>query len=166
MSQRISRHFWEHEVSRSQIAARHGIDNTPGPVQLEAAKMLAEMVLDDIRDHFNVPFSPSSWFRCEDVERRLTYENGFESWCRKTGHLYNERSWPIYFALKSHPKGEAADIEVPGVANDDLWEWCLQNIREFDQCIREFPKAGDPRSGWVHVSYRSEGNRHQAFTIP
>ena len=34
-----------------------------------------------------------------------------------------------------------------------------------DQLIREFPKAGDPMSGWVHISFDEENNRQQAFTI-
>ena len=29
----------------------------------------------------------------------------------------------------------------------------------------EFPKKGDPMSGWVHVSWSQTNNRKQAFTI-
>ena len=60
---------------------------------------------------------------------------------------------------------QAVDIEIPGIPNDDLFNWVDQNIPEYDQLIREFPKAGDPYSGWVHVSFNEGNNRRQKFTI-
>ena len=77
-----------------------------------------------------------------------------------------EQTWKDYFERKSHPRGEAADIEIPGINNDDLYHWIRdESGLEFDQLIREFRKAGDPNSGWVHVSFRINNNRNQAFNI-
>ena len=77
----------------------------------------------------------------------------------------NSSSWAQYFAQKSHPKGEAVDIEIPGISNDELIEWIDANIPVYDQLIREFPKPGDPSSGWVHCSYSATINRRERFII-
>jgi hypothetical protein len=66
-------------------------------------------------------------------------------------------------ATSQHCAGEAADIEVPGVANGDLAKWIEANL-DYDQLILEAYKAGVPSSGWVHVSYKPAGNRKQELT--
>ena len=64
-----------------------------------------------------------------------------------------------------HVTGHAVDFEIHGVSNWDLAEWCYDNL-DFDQLIVEFMKDGDPTAGWVHCSYRSDGeNRSQALRI-
>ena len=62
-----------------------------------------------------------------------------------------------------HCKGQAADIEVPGVPNAELAEWIKENC-DFDQLILEFYTPGIPDSGWVHVSYVGEENRKSILT--
>jgi hypothetical protein len=62
-----------------------------------------------------------------------------------------------------HCKGEAVDIECPGTGNYDVAKWIEDNL-DFDQLILEFYTPGIPDSGWVHVSYKSEGNRKQSLT--
>ena len=54
-----------------------------------------------------------------------------------------------------HCKGEAVDIEVPGVPNAEVAQWIVDNT-DFDQVILEFYTPGIPDSGWVHVSYNSK----------
>lgn len=150
--------FRMYEVARSQTAARHNIDNTPPADIIAAAQALAVNVLQPIRNEFG-SFSPQSWYRSEALERQLC-QKSFMSWRdRNPG-----KTWQDYFARKSHPKGEAVDFEIIGISNDELFQWCKENL-EFDQLIREFPKAGDPTSGWVHISYSATNNRNEAFTI-
>ena len=169
---KISTYFTVPEVGKSYTATRLGLDNTPTPEALAAAKALATEVLDPIRQKFG-PYSPQSWYRSEALERAITWDNGFRQWCDRhnkdwapmgTGGAV-EDAWGEYFSGKSHPKGQAADIEVPGVTNDYLFRWVYEHLR-FDQLIREFPKKGDPASGWVHVSYKTKKNRNEAFSIP
>ena len=57
-------------------------------------------------------------------------------------------------ANSQHAKGQAADIEIPGVDNFELAQY-IQNNMDFDQLILEC-YTGDPSSGWVHVSYNNE----------
>ena len=173
---KISNHFHDWEVGKSSTAERLGIDNTPPEVVMDRAIILATGVLDPIREEFGA-YSAQSWYRCELLEQALTWKTGFRNWCRRKNRAWAASTaalhvrpdvnlaWAQYFARKSHPRGEAGDIEVVGISNDDLYAWVEKNL-VFDQLIREFPKEGDPRSGWVHVSLRKRDNRRQAFTIP
>ena len=162
-SEKISKYFTMGEVGKSEIASRKNIPNVPTSPILENAQILAVNVLDVIREHYGRPFSPTSWYRSEALEKEIN-STAWKQWAVRKGMPVNQATWKAYFALKSHPQGQAADIEVPGVSNDELYNWVKQNL-QYDQLIREFPKAGDPFSGWVHVSFRASGNRQQDFTI-
>jgi hypothetical protein len=59
-----------------------------------------------------------------------------------------------------HCKGEAADLEIFGVANSELADWIKENLM-FDQLILEYHTPGEPNSGWVHVSYTKEINSNR-----
>jgi hypothetical protein len=77
-----------------------------------------------------------------------------------------QSSWEKYFERKQHPKGQAVDVEYPGVDNDELFYWIRDNLA-FDQLIREFPKVGIPSSGWVHISWGGgQLNRQSHFSVP
>lgn len=163
-TEHISKYFRHYEVVRSSTASRKGFDNDIYCPQVAYnAEQLGKNVLDKVRERFGA-FGPNSWYRGEELEKDIT-ENAYKNWCAKRSLEVNEESWRSYFARKQHPKGSAADIEISGVGNDDLFEWIKDNL-EFDQLIREFPKKDKPMSGWVHVSWSSHGkNRKQAFTI-
>ncbi|NDB65316.1 MAG: DUF882 domain-containing protein [Euryarchaeota archaeon] len=121
-------------------AERKGIDNTPQGEHLEAAKELFENVVQKVRDHFG-PTVINSGYRCPELNEAVGGS-----------------------AKSQHCHGEAADIEVPGVANADVANWIVDNL-DFDQVILEFYKPGIPDSGWVHVSYKADGsNRKRPLT--
>ena len=44
-----------------------------------------------------------------------------------------------------------------GGSKTKLAKWVSENL-EFDQLILEFYTSGQPSSGWVHCSYKSDGN--------
>jgi hypothetical protein len=47
------------------------------------------------------------------------------------------------------------------VSNAELCKWISENC-EFDQMILEFHNLDEPNSGWVHCSYKADGeNRKQ-----
>ena len=168
MSKKLFGNFYISEVSKSYTAQRERIDNTPNTEQLENARMLAIKCLQPIRDHYAVGFTPNSWFRSPELERVIC-KRSFEAWAISRGYLIHNiadrsKSWSEYIERKSHPKGEAADIEVPRISNDELFNWCKHNL-EFDQLIREYAKPDDPFSGWVHISYRLDNNRNESFNI-
>jgi hypothetical protein len=136
----LSPNFSLAEAVKSQTAIRRGIDNTPSAGEIECLHRVAELILQPVRDHYGVAFAPSSWYRsaalCEAIGSKPTSQ---------------------------HAKGQAADFEVPGIANLDLARWISENL-DFDQLILEFWDAADPTAGWVHCSYVSpEDNRKQAL---
>lgn len=137
----LSHNFSLDELTKSQTAERMDIDNTPDEEQIENLKSLCENILQPIRDKFGIPFAPSSGFRsvalCEAIGSKSTSQ---------------------------HAKGQAADFEVPTISNYDL-ACMIRDEMDFDQLILECYKKGDPNSGWVHCSYRNDGqNRKQCLT--
>ena len=136
---RLSKNFTLNEYTKSQTAIRRGIDNTPSDEHLSKAKSLFEYVVQPVRDNFGVTVINSGY----------------------RGFLLNQAVGGS--TTSQHCKGEAVDIECPGVANYDIAKWIQDNI-DFDQLILEFYTPGIPNSGWVHVSYKSEGNRKSVLT--
>ena len=59
----LSDHFTLMELTKSQTAARLGIDNTPSDEAIANLKSMCENILEAIRAHYGVPFSPSSAYR-------------------------------------------------------------------------------------------------------
>ena len=136
----LTANFSLHELTKSETALRMGFDNTPGPVETEHLKILAERVLQPIRDHFQKGVKVNSGFRSIETNQA-------------TGGS----------SKSDHCKGQAADIELPGVANADLAQWIMDNL-DYTQLILEFYTPGIPDSGWVHVSYDPENLKKQELT--
>lgn len=138
----LSPHFSLIEMTKSQTAARRGIDNRPGPAEIERLKLLCTHVLEPVRTHFGRPVTINSGYRGPQLNRAV----GGSS-------------------TSQHCKGEAADIEIPGVPNGEIAQWIRDNLT-FDQLILEAYVKGQPSSGWVHVSYKADGCRADCLTWP
>ena len=136
---KLSRNFSLTEFTKSSSALRLGIDNTPEGEHLEAAKLLFEKIVQPVRDEFGLTVI-NSGYRCPALNEAI---GGAKT--------------------SQHCKGEAADIEVPGTANIVVAKW-IENFLKFDQLILEFYSKNDPSAGWVHISYKKEGNRNEALT--
>ena len=136
---RLSPHFTITEFTKSQTAERKGIDNTPSDNHIESMELLCNEVLEPIRYHFDKPIMINSGYRsvalCEAIGSKATSQ---------------------------HAKGEAADIEIPGVDNLDIAIFIMDNL-DFDQLILEC-YTGEPSSGWVHVSFKDVENRKDVLT--
>jgi zinc D-Ala-D-Ala carboxypeptidase len=135
----LSKNFSLQEYTKSQTATRQGLDNTPNEDHMASAKLLFENVVQKVRDHFGV----------------TVINSGYRGPALNTAVGGSSNS--------QHCKGEAVDIECPGTGNYDVAKWIEDNL-DFDQLILEFYTPGIPDSGWVHVSYKSEGNRKQSLT--
>ena len=136
----LTTNFSLHELTKSETALRMGFDNTPGPVETEYLKLLAENVLQPIRDHFQKGVKVNSAYRSPESNAAVKGSR-----------------------TSDHCKGMAADIEIPGVANADLAQWIMDNL-DYTQLILEFYTPGIPDSGWVHVSYDPENLKKQELT--
>ena len=136
----LTKNFTLAEMTKSETALRHDLENTPNEQEISAMKLLAEKVLQPVRDHFGKGVKVNSGFRNQDVNQ-------------KVGGSRNS----------DHIRGQACDIEIPGVPNAELAEWIKDNL-EYNQLILEFYTPGVPDSGWVHVSYIPEDNKKQVLT--
>lgn len=130
---RLSKNFTLRELTRSQTAARRGIDNTPPRWAVENLERLAQGVLQPVRDHFG-PTNVSSGFRCDELERAIKGKP--DDWTPRG----------------QHPQGEAADFETVRHSNVEVVAWIAENLT-FDQLILEFYDGVDPHSGWIHCSF-------------
>jgi len=127
------------EITRSDTAKRHGIDNTPTAEHLENFKLLADKVFEPIREHFKTPIFISSGYRSKDLNAFIKGS-----------------------AFSQHCKGQAIDIDMDGsngeVTNRMVFDF-IKNKLDFDQLIWEFGTDFNP--DWVHVSYVKGKNRKQ-----
>lgn len=136
----LTNNFSLAEMVKSETALRHDMDNTPGEAEIENLKRLAEKVLQPVRDHYGKGVKVNSGYRHPEVNAKV---GGSKT--------------------SDHCKGQAADIEIPGVPNADLAQWIAENL-DFTQVILEFYTQGIPDSGWVHVSYDPQNLKKQTLT--
>ena len=136
---KLSEHFTLQEFVKSQTAERMGIDNTPDSFAVAYMEKLCQEILEPVREHYGIPFSPSSGYRSPAL-------------CEAIGSSPKSQ----------HAKGEAVDFEVPGVDNYELASWIEENL-DFDQLILECYTPGQPNSGWVHCSI-SHSPRGEVYT--
>jgi zinc D-Ala-D-Ala carboxypeptidase len=137
---KLTENFTLSEMVKSETALRQGLDNTPGDAEIANLKVLAEKVLQPIRDHYKKGIKVNSGFRHPNVNAAVGGSR-----------------------TSDHCKGQAADIEIPGVANAELAEYIKKNLK-FTQLILEFYTPGVPDSGWVHVSYDPGNLKCQVMT--
>jgi hypothetical protein len=138
----LSKHFTLEEMTRSMVASRKGIDNTPGAGEIKNLENVCYEILEPIRAHFDKPITVSSGYRSEAL-------------CEAIGSKKTSQ----------HAKGQAVDFEINGVSNIKVAYWLINNV-DFDQCILEYYKPEDDQAGWIHVSYDAKGsNRKQILTF-
>ena len=137
---KLSKNFSLKELTRSQTAMRHGIDNSPTLDQLVCLTALTTAILQPIREvHGRVDIN--SGLRVLELNRKIGSSDSSQ-----------------------HVLGMAADLECPSIDNLQLAKWIEENLK-FDQLILEFYEQGEPTSGWIHVSYNNQGeNRGRVLT--
>lgn len=136
----LSANFTLKELTKSDTATRLNLDNNPDEATIENLKALCENVLQPVREHFGKSVTVNSGYRSPATNQATG------------GSLTSD-----------HCKGQAADIEIAGIANADLAQWIMDNL-EYTQLILEFYTPGIPDSGWVHVSYNPADLRKQELT--
>lgn len=127
----LSTHFSLQEMTASETAARHGIDNTPS---LEVASQLTRtaMCLELIRTLLQYPIHISSGFRCLALNEEIGSK-----------------------PTSQHVTGHAVDFTCPQYGDPRQVMTAIFRHRveiNYDQLILEFynEKTG---SGWVHISF-------------
>ena len=136
----LTNNFTLQELVKSETALRRGLDNTPTVEVVERLKLLAEQVLQPVRNHYGKGVKVNSGYRAPEVNAAVGGS-----------------------ANSDHLTGCAADIEIPGVTNYKLAQWIEANL-PYTQLILEFYTQGIPDSGWVHVSYDPKNLKKQSLT--
>lgn len=135
---KLTEHFTLEELTASEIADRHGIDNTPtSPLILTNLKTLAEG-LERVRALLGRPITINSGYRSIVVNNLLGSK-----------------------PTSQHTKGLAADIISPSFGTPkDIIKKILASDIQYDQVILEFDR-------WIHISFCEEGYkpRKQALII-
>jgi uncharacterized protein YcbK (DUF882 family) len=122
----LSPHFTLEEMTRTGQTSLQAKNREEAQAFLPALTELAQL-LEVVRAHFGKPLKINSAFR---------------------GPAVNSAT-PGSSKTSQHMKGEAADIEIPGVDDAELHRWiCKESGLKFGQCILERP----PGKSWVHVS--------------
>ena len=136
---KLSEHLSLSEVTRSDMAKRKGISNTPTPEHIENFKKLAENIFEPIRKHFGVPILISSGYRSKELNTAIG------------GSLTSQ-----------HCQGKAIDIDMDasssGVTNKMVFDFIKDKL-SYDQLIFEFGTKDAP--DWVHVSFESTGKQRK-----
>ncbi len=133
----LSDHFHITEASKDALATRLSIDNQPVKALQENLYLVAQNILEPIRDEYGEPFSPKSWYRSAELNRMVG---------AKPDSL--------------HRQGLAVDIELLGWDNDDFAHWCAEYL-EYDRIILEYYNQKDPNSGWVHIQIMPDARNHR-----
>jgi len=122
----LSPHFTLEEMTRTGQTSLQAKNREEAQSFLPALTELAQL-LEVVRAHFGKPLKINSAFR---------------------GPAVNAAT-PGSSKTSQHMKGEAADIEIPGVDDAELHRWiCKESGLKYGQCILERP----PGKSWVHVS--------------
>ena len=108
---KLTPHFTLDEMVKSQTALRLGLDNTPDTDEMKSLLALCENVLEPVRIHWAKPVVVNSGFRALRVNRAIGSRDSSQ-----------------------HAKGEAADIEIPGISNQELADFINDNL-SYDQAI-------------------------------
>ena len=136
----LTENFSLAELVKSETALRNGLDNTPGDAEIENLRVLCENILQPLRTAYGRGIKVNSGFRHPNVNAAVGGSR-----------------------TSDHCRGQAADIEIPGVANYDLAKYISENFW-YTQVILEFYTPGVPDSGWVHVSYNPADLKCQTLT--
>ena len=111
---KLSEHFTLEELTRSEVAERKGLDNTPNASEVANLIRLAGL-LEEVRALLNKPILLNSGFRSKAVNDSVGSKD-----------------------TSQHRIGCAADIRVPGMTPKEVVEACIAANIGYDQIIEEF----------------------------
>ena len=139
----VTKNFSLRELTRSETARRHGVENTPNEKEMQNIRKTAEQ-LEKIRDYVGKPIIVTSCFRSERVNKLVGGS-----------------------PTSAHRFGSAADCDALGMTSlafaKKLIEMRDVGKLAFDQLILEFPERGD--GAWVHIGFRHNSQqRNQIMT--
>lgn len=129
-----SEYFTLSELTKSETAAKHKIDNTPPAAIIENLQYGVDMVLDPLRRLYGKPIIINSGYRCQQLNKLV-------------GGVTN--SW--------HQNGNAADIHISSIEEAKVLFSNLQKLPSVDTALFEHSKTAQ----WLHVQWdKTKTPRH------
>lgn len=126
------------ELTRSETAARHKIDNTPPAAIIKNLQYGVDMVLDPLRRIYGKPIKINSGYRCPQLNKIV-------------GGVAN--SW--------HQEGNAADIHIESADEAKILFSNLQKLPSVDTLLFEHSKTAQ----WLHVQWNMAKNPRHHFNF-
>lgn len=126
------------ELTRSETAARHKIDNTPPAAIIKNLQYGVDMVLDPLRRLYGKPIKINSGYRCPQLNKLV-------------GGVTN--SW--------HQEGNAADIHIESADEAKILFSNLQKLPSVDTLLFEHSKTAQ----WLHVQWNMAKNPRHHFNF-
>lgn len=114
------------------VVTSTGLDNVPGPTEIENLRQLVINILQPLRTYLNQPLIISSGYRSPLVNTAI---GGSKT--------------------SQHSLGQAADFSVPGLTNAQIIEAIRHLKLPYDQLIDEQLRG----KKWIHVSYSAKPRR-------
>ncbi|RRD91462.1 D-Ala-D-Ala carboxypeptidase family metallohydrolase [Conchiformibius steedae] len=141
----VTENFSWREMTRSQTAARRGIDNTPNAEQRKNILYTAQQ-LEKIRAYVAQKFG---------APRVVMVSSGFRSLTLNRAIGGSTTS--------AHVHGLAADFDIQGLTSAQtakiVKEMKDKGLIDYDQLILEYPTRGD--GAWVHIGFKAGGKGHR-----
>ena len=141
----LTKNFSLSEMLRSDTASRLHLNNDPPETAVINLKLLAEHVLQPLRDAYGKPIIVSSGFRSQALNKAI---NGAKN--------------------SQHMLGQAADIVPryqPGWTDQQRRQECQRLFELIRSLSLPFDQLIDEKNfSWVHVSYE-ERNRRQVLKL-
>lgn len=126
------------ELTRSETAARHKIDNTPPAAIIKNLQYGTDMILDPLRRLYGKPIKINSGYRCPQLNKLV-------------GGVTN--SW--------HQEGNAADIHIESADEAKILFSNLQKLPSVDTVLFEHSKTAQ----WLHVQWNMAKNPRHHFNF-
>ena len=139
----LTEHFNLEELTYSSTAKQKGLKNEPNESQIENLKLLAQYVLEPIREKIGCPLFISSGYRSEKL-------NALVGGSKTSQHL----------------QGSAADIQIfdKKLTNTDLFNIIVSMVKnneiQVGQVIWEF---GETEPNWIHISLPTSRHRNEVL---
>jgi hypothetical protein len=132
----LSENFTLEELTASETAVRHGLDNTPSPTAYQNLVRLANFLEEVKKVLGGKPVMINSAYRSPLVNAAVKGSKNSQ-----------------------HTIGCAADIRVPGMTPDAVCRAIIDSEIQYDQLIREF-------ESWTHISISDkEGSTPRGQTL-
>lgn len=133
-----SNYFTLAELTKSETAARHKINNTPPAAIIKNLQYGVDMVLDPLRRLYGKPIKINSGYRCPQLNKLV---RGVTN------------SW--------HQEGNAADIHIESADEAKILFSNLQKLPSVDTVLFEHSKTAQ----WLHVQWNMAKNPRHHFNF-